>query len=357
MRSIVSKGGMVIGVAVAAGLIGCGGDGTKPASTRDGAGAPAAVTADSAADIVRTASDQMMSAHMVADLGVERGRAVLGAQLASVEADPAVGGLAMELLSQLMANPELFGAAQATLPRAVVQLPVTNCASGGTVATSLNDIDNTNSVTNGDGVTFTLNQCAARMATASGTLSIANIQIVGLPVANSTAPWSVLGDFTFTQLNLVDQMMGATLVNGTLSASWQNSSATQASGTLTVDNLTLTRNRAVTTLSNVTMNTTTDRSTTPPTVSMTMSGSVTDPTLGALNVQTIQPMVRPAGPGHPSAGAMAVTMSNGVKVTATTMSGTTVQLQAFNSGSATASLTSTTSWEAIHDMTGGGMPR
>lgn len=74
MRRLLSQRGMVIGVVAAAGLTGCGGGDNDPAARTNTPGAPSAVTADSAVTIVRTASDQMMSTHMVADLGADRGR-------------------------------------------------------------------------------------------------------------------------------------------------------------------------------------------------------------------------------------------------------------------------------------------
>lgn len=331
----------------------CGGSGNKPSANNPGTGAPAAgtITSANAVDVVGEASEAMMHTHMLA--GVSSGLASCGTTgtCSGSTRIMAFEGV-QDALNQLVNTSQDPAAQLAVMQapiRALVNLPVSNCAEGGTISGQLNDVNNDNVPNSGDTLTYTFNACTQRGGTRQGTVTISNFNLNGMPNVPGS-PWSFSGtvdlqNYSSTRNNRT------TTTNGSLVVNWSSNGTMMDQGTVNISQLTMAHSGRTMTFSNVTMNMSMDN--TLQETSMVMSGQLNVSTIGQMTIETPIAMKAKMGQMVPFSGSLTVRLSgSNVSVNTTTSPNVELRIDGDNNGTVDDVVTST--WEQIHGM--GNMP-
>jgi hypothetical protein len=341
---------------LAALLAACGGGSgstTKPTDTNNGPppGSSAPITADNALNVVRSASEALMAAHMLS--GMSTG---MISSSASGNATPprimstAVAPDIWQQLADAQADPLTQLAAMQTTPRALVDIPSIPCADGGAILRQWDDVNADTKVDTGDNFTFTFNNCIRNGATRSGSIAVTRFNLTGDPTNNPGIPWTFTATATLNNLSTV-RSDGTTTASGTLALTWRSGTTMMEQATMSADELKVTTPTQSFNFSSTSMNMAMDMSTTPMSTGMQMDTSVTVSDIGALHIQTVQPMLVKQGDIHPSAGAMRVSLGSS-RVDVVTQSTTSVVLQIDGNSDGSVDATVNSSWDAIHNMHG-----
>lgn len=247
--------------------------------------------------------------------------------------------------------PAYFAQARAGAALAgVVQSTTVPCSGGGTLALTVTDADNSNTLSAGDTVAVVATACVEGADSISGTVSFVVNQLAGtLGSANSSANLTV----TFTNLAV---LTGATsvAVAGDLTLGLSQSS-TALNEELSANTLTATATYGGTsrtrTLTGYHAHLSTVASTsTPPAVSTyEVNGLVASSAISAQTFffRTITPMVRTGTNAYPSSGVVTATGANNSRLRITAISATQATLEVDADGDGTYESSSTVNWTTL----------
>lgn len=220
--------------------------------------------------------------------------------------------------------------------------------SAGSVAVSLDDVDNSGTLSSGDSIGATFSNCylSAEGITVNGGFSLTGLTINGTPSVPGTA-WSATATFTFSNLQMSDPSVSYT-VQGGLTYSGNTTDGVTITSSLSGTSLSVQANAGSTlTLANFSLTDTADRNTTA--YSFHGSGRVTDSALGGyvdFQIPSATPFVG-SGSQDPGSGTMAVTGANSTSVKLTVTSTSTVQLQVDTNGDGVYDSTLSEPWSSI----------
>ena len=204
------------------------------------------------------------------------------------------------------------------------------CSGGGAVTISGN-ISNEDNPTPGDTITLSANNCIEDRATISG---IMTLRVLSASGNFDGYPYSMAMEATTSNFR---STTGSTTLQSSGSITVQMSQSSFSSGrmSLTIPNMTSTRTAAGKTETFQYVNYKLETSVSGSTVSMTMSGGLSVPSLGSnrVTLQTLQPFVSTTS--YPVSGVATATTASGGKMRFTASSGSRVliELDAANDGS------------------------
>jgi hypothetical protein len=216
----------------------------------------------------------------------------------------------------------------------------------GTLAISVNDADNSATLTTGDTLSATFSNCYSSGQTISGAFSLSALTINGSPGQAATA-WNASATFSFKNLKIADAS-GNYTVNGAFSFSGKTTDGVTITVSVNGTSLTVEKASGATlTLSNFKFTSTNDDNTLA--YSEYGSGQVNDSALsGYVNFQipTTTPFTGTDGQ-YPGSGSMIVTGANNSNVKVTAVDSTTVQLQVDTDGDGVVDYTITEPWSSL----------
>lgn len=216
------------------------------------------------------------------------------------------------------------------------------CTGGGTVSTTVNDLDNNNILSTGDTVTATFFNCVEFGVVINGSFSINNVVVTGIP--GVTAASSVGATFTFTNLSAQDGISTVT-VNGNFDLQVATANGINFDITVTTNNLSVAENGQTTTLSNFSESLSVNQST--GAFSYTTNGTLTSTRLGGtLTFQTLTPFSGVAG-APPSSGVLRVNGANNTSLTLTALSSTSVRIDVDANGDGVFETSTIKTWSEL----------
>lgn len=347
LKTIGKRSVTAIIVAAAVSLAACGGSASKTSAAvpKDGSGSPAVTTANVVA-VVRAATQAAMQAHGVFAFAGVQGDGLLSPATVVSGASNNIAGFAWAQWRQLSDRSDVHAAVQAAADRALVNVPMRSCAGGGTVAISLNDVDNNGVTSNGDSATFLFENCTDNRITANGAMTMSGVSITGTPAAPPAAVWSFRTQLLFAALSLVDEM-GAIAVDGTAAIDWQRSSVSSTSGAIDLTGLTIQEQGVATTFSSATLNTVDNDLAS--TSSLSLTGALNVAGVGSMNVATAKPMLMIKDSGHPASGEVTIQMARSI-VSVFTRENVAVDIDLDSDGDGVRDSTQRTTWQQIHNV-------
>lgn len=240
---------------------------------------------------------------------------------------------------------ETLAARQFSSPALVAGVVTTSshlCAGGGTVSTTLDDVDNNGRLSRGDTATGTFANCVEFGVVINGSFSINNVVVTGTP--GVTPASSVGATFTFNNLSGQDSTSLAT-VNGNFNLEAATVNGVAFDITITGNNLSIAENGQTITLSNFSESLSVNRSTSA--FSYTVNGTLTSTRLGgSLTFQTLTPFSGIEG-APPSSGVLKVTGANNTSLTLTALSSTSVRIDVDTNGDGVFDTSTSKTWSEI----------
>jgi len=220
------------------------------------------------------------------------------------------------------------------------------CSGGGSISIDAN-MGNAQTISNGDTMTMTANNCVEGGSNLNGTVTIAFSAVSGDLVNSSTG--AATFDTRFTGFSIVSGSETATL-NGDMKIAISLTSATSSSVTISGKSLQAIEQMAGAAVSNLTLSNysltgSTNGTTTTSAASFTLSGNANGLGQFAYTVKNIQPFVS-VGTAMPSSGSLIV---NGAasSVTLTALNASSVRLDYSAKGDGTITQSTTLSWSAF----------
>jgi hypothetical protein len=323
----------VISASALALLSACGGGGGD--STSQPQGDKVAITSANQSQAVRA--------------GVNAGLSVSLAQGSVGGASPAgIGDRAHALAAVLQrgvqaARSSRKGIASATAHPAVSGSDTEACGVSGTLTVTVDDHDNSNSLSNGDVVTVSFAQCKdTATETINGAISIT---LTGTPTDTQFAAAANFQNVVVTDDDVTSTIAGTVTVSENDMPTVTETTLSVGASGLTASTASSSYNDAVTFASGFLIKT---DETSSGSVSVTLSGTVTAQSIGgSITISTPQPLVENASDPYPSSGQVVVTGASGSSVRATVLDDTQVKLELDANGDGTYESSSTIAWGAI----------
>jgi hypothetical protein len=217
------------------------------------------------------------------------------------------------------------------------------CPSGGTAALRLDDVDNSRSITNGDGGAFVFTDCVIDGVTINGGFGFTNLSYTG---TSSTPTRALAATFTFDDLRSTGRG-SSTAATGDLTVT-----ASLANGTPRVLDMSLSGTRLVVVddgetnaLAGYTARAVVDE--TAGTYATTLAGAATGPSLpGTVTVSTPSALTGRLGE-DPSSGVLLATASDGTSARLTAVSSSTARVDVDGNADGTFETTSTMTWDEL----------
>jgi len=329
---------ILVGLASALALTGCGGGGGSSGSP----GAPASVAPVSTLSAVTaTNANQVAGNAYASSMALNDSSAPLGAMLTGVS----VGGARLSVVAPAI---DLIRKAY---PRGATRLlagvTVTEaCSYGGTMTINAT-LRNEQTISNGDKISITANNCNEDGSIINGTLAATMSNITG-DILNSTN-WTATLDTSFTNFSVLSGAETAS-VDGDMKIAMTQTGSTSSSTTVSGASLKLTEQRngqnlGTFMLTNYSMSGSTLGSTSSSAANFTISGSSNGLGQFSYSVKNIQPFVS-AGVSNPSSGALIVNGASS-SVTLTVLSVSSVRLDFSAKGDGVTTQTSNLSWTEL----------
>jgi hypothetical protein len=245
--------------------------------------------------------------------------------------------------------PQRTAAIARAVQRAGVSSSTEACAAGGSITTSENDADNSMSLTAGDGLSITFNQCKE---TAGDMLSGALVFYVASVTSTASNNLQFGGTLEFQAITAVSGQNTAT-IHGNVSVSIASTSTSfqmtlgiGANG-LTVGSTAPGYSDSIVYDPGMQLAVTQNEGTTPSSV-VTLNGMFSASSIGGrVMVTTLQPVTQYSGDDHPSSGQLLVTGASGTHLRITALSNTQAQLDLDANGDGTYEQSAVVTWLSL----------
>lgn len=288
---------------------------------------------------------------MAAGASGEAGSSVLtGAVVSGTTSGTGLARFAQDQIARFLSLGYLPGS---NLAAAVVYTQTVTCdtpsvGSAGTITISWDDADNSKTLTAGDTLSATFNNCysATDGTTINGGLGLSGLTVSGDPTAPLT-PWDVTATFAFTNL-AITEVSGTQTLNGGFAYAGSTPDGVTVTGNLKGANLSIAQTSMPTlALKQFDLTSTVDNSSTAYTE--TGSGQVfnSDWSGAYVEFQVTKPF-QGLGSENPSSGSAKISGANNSSVTLTAIDSTTVQLEVDANGDGVVDATTTNTWDSLH---------
>jgi hypothetical protein len=340
MKKILCISLVALGVAACGG--GSGGGGGGGGSSSSGTVVPTAVISNSnqgvvAQDTTTGSFAPLMGAQSLTGVDVSNDSAIFAAVREQIDNLP-------QYMAQAVSQPHVAG---------VVSSSTSSCTLGGSLSASVNDADNSSTVTAGDSVTITANNCVLAQGTISGSMTLAVGSWSG-SLTSSPPNYNMSLTISYSNFNLVASSYTSSL-NGSMSTTiravgnyTQYASVSATSLTASATFLGVSRTR---TLSNYTASY--QRAPDANYVShtdYTVSGALSSSGLGVANTftfSTVTPMRVLGAQTYPSSGQVVITGASNTRLRLTALSNTQVQEELDANGDGSYENTSVVNWNTL----------
>jgi hypothetical protein len=324
----------VFAAAVAALLSACGGGSSDNASAAPTTGAQSvAITSVNQTSVARATVNAAFS------LGLVQNESPSGGTSAAASSG-ATSRMIQRVLDKAVAQRR--GIATASAHPAAITSSTAPCDISGSIATSVNDADNSGQLSAGDVITATFQQCEDSTAlTINGTLTIT---LTGTPASTQFAGNAVFQNVVASYTGVTYTINGNTAISETDTDTLSSSTFTVGAAGLTVATAatgyadSITFDAGLVAASSFIAGTNT----------LTLTGSFVSQSIGGrVTIATPHGLVQQAADAYPSQGQLLITGASGSTLLVTALNSTQVQLQVDANGDGTVDSTTTATWASL----------
>jgi hypothetical protein len=343
------KRSLIAAVLGAVGLVACGGGGSGSVATPAAAAPTVTITASNQGTVTRATIDSGQALGQSRPFGTASGTAAQSIGSAPMALRTGVlQSMVQRGLVAAFGPRRSAGIASAARPAATTS-STDPCSVSGSITTTLNDADNSQSLSSGDALSLTFNQCRE---SSTDVVSGGMIFTIGSVTSALTSNVQFSGSLAFVQLSTT---------NGTQLGNIQGSVGVTAAITSTSFQLSLTVGASALTVANSAPGyldtivyepgmqltvTATDGAV--PQSDVTLNGSFTASSIGGrILVSTVLPIRQLDSDANPSSGQVVVTGATGTQLRITALSATSVQLELDANGDGTYERSGVFVWDTL----------